>query len=93
MTNTGNVAGDEVVQLYIHQRAGSTSRPIRELKGFERVALRPGETKTVRFTLGKEELTYWSESRKAWVEEPEEFDVWVGDDSNAQLHANFHVIE
>lgn len=93
VTNTGNVAGDEVVQLYIHQRAGSTSRPIRELKGFERVALRPGETKTVRFTLGKEELTYWSESRKAWVEESEEFDVWVGDDSNAQLHANFHVIE
>ena len=93
VTNTGGIAGDEVVQLYIHQRAGSTSRPIRELKGFERVALKPGETKTVRFTLGKKELTYWSEGRRAWVEEPEEFDVWVGDDSNAQLHANFHVVE
>jgi beta-glucosidase len=93
VTNTGNVAGDEVVQLYIHQRAGSTSRPIRELKGFERVALRPGEAKTVHFALGKNELTYWSESRKAWVEEPEEFDVLVGNDSNAQLRANFHVIE
>ena len=93
VTNSGSVAGDEVVQLYIHQRAGSTSRPIRELKGFERVALQPGETKTVRFTLGKKELTYWSEARKSWVEEPEEFDVWVGDDSKAQLHASFHVVE
>jgi beta-glucosidase len=58
VTNTGGVAGDEVVQLYIHQRAGSTSRPMRELKGFERVALRTGETTTVRFPLGPEELTY-----------------------------------
>jgi beta-glucosidase len=57
------------------------------------VALRPGEAKTVHFALGKNELTYWSESRKAWVEEPEEFDVLVGNDSNAQLRANFHVIE
>lgn len=93
VTNTGRVAGDEVVQLYIHQRAGSTSRPICELKGFERVALQPGESKTVRFTLGKKELTYWSESRKAWVEEPEEFDLWVGDNSNAQLHASFHILD
>jgi beta-glucosidase len=76
--NTDAIAGDEVVQLYIHQRAGSTSRPIRELKAFARVALQPGESKPVRFTLGKKELTYWSESRSAWVEEPEEFDVWVG---------------
>ena len=74
-------------------RMDSTSRPIRELKGFERVALQPGETKTVHFTLGKKELTYWSEARKGWVEEPEEFDVWVGDDSKAQLHASFHVVE
>ncbi len=93
VTNTGSIAGDEVVQLYIHQRAGSTSRPIRELKGFERAALQPGETKTIHFTLGKKDLTYWSETRKAWVEEPEEFDVWAGDDSNAKLHASFHVIE
>ncbi len=93
VTNTGSIAGDEVVQLYIHQRSGSASRPIRELKGFERVSLQPGETKTIYFTLGKKELTYWSESRKAWVEEPEEFDVWAGDDSNAKLHASFRVVE
>jgi hypothetical protein len=55
VTNTGGIAGDEVVQLYIHQRAGLSSRPIRELKGFERAGLQPGESKTVRFTLGKKE--------------------------------------
>jgi beta-glucosidase len=93
VTNTGSLAGDEVVQLYIHQRAGSTSRPMRELKGFERVALQPGGTKTVRFPLGPKELTYWSTARKAWVEEPEEFDVWVGNSSAAEAHATFRVVE
>ena len=92
-TNTSAVAGDEVVQLYIHQRAGSTSRPIRELKGFERVTLQPGESKTVHFTLGKNELTYWSEAHKGWVEEPEDFDVWAGNSSKAELHATFRMVE
>ena len=90
--NTSSVAGDEVVQLYIHQRAGSTSRPIRELKGFERIALKPGEKKTVTFKLGKNELTYWSSSKHDWVEETEEFDVWVGSDSTAKEHATFKVV-
>ena len=93
VSNTGSVPGDEVVQLYIHQRAGSTSRPMRELKGFECVPLRPGESKTVHFTLGPTELTYWSTARKAWVEEPEEFDVWVGNSSTAESHATFKVVE
>jgi beta-glucosidase len=89
--NQGPVAGDEVVQLYIHQRAGSASRPVRELKGFERVALAPGEKKTVHFSLGKDELKFWSPQARAWVVEPEEFDVWVGGDSKAPLHAEFKV--
>jgi len=89
--NTGAVAGDEVVQLYIHQKAGSASRPVRELKGFKRISLTPGEKQTVRFTLSKDELAYWSTSKKAWVEEPEEFDVWVGSDSKATIHAAFRV--
>ena len=93
VTNTGSIAADEVVQLYIHQRAGSTSRPIRELKGFERVALNPGETKTVHLVLTKNELTYWSESLRKWVEETEEFDVWIGNNSNAELHGTFRVVE
>lgn len=89
--NTGCRAGDEVVQLYIHQQAGSASRPVRELKGFERVALAPGETKTVRLKLGPEELRYWSAAARDWVQEAETFDVWVGNDSFASLHSTFRV--
>ncbi len=89
--NTGSRAGDEVVQLYIHQQAGGASRPIRELKGFERVTLAAGETKTVRFKLGPEELRYWNAAVKDWVQDAETFDVWVGNDSTASLHATFKV--
>lgn len=87
--NTGDRPGDEVVQLYIHQQAGAASRPVRELKGFERVTLAPGEKKTVQFPLGKAELSYWSTAENKWVEEPETFDVWAGGDSTAPLHATF----
>ena len=89
VTNTGALAGDEVVQLYIHQRSGSASRPVRELKGFERVSLKPGEKKTVKLTLGPEALRYWSAARKTWVLDTAEFDVWVGTDSAASLHGTF----
>lgn len=92
VTNTGPVAGDEVVQLYIHQRAGSDSRPLRELKGFARVTLVPGETQTVAFTLGPAELGHWSTSANAWVQDAAAFDVWVGADSRATLHADLAVI-
>jgi beta-glucosidase len=91
--NTGSSPGDEVVQLYIHQQSGSSSRPVRQLKGFERVPLEPGEKKTVHFTLAKDELTYWSPSLKTWVLEPAVFDVWAGEDSTASLHANFEVTQ
>jgi len=87
--NTGSVPGDAVAQIYIHQRYGSASRPVRQLKGFERIALQPGETKTLKFPLGSEELKYWNPQTKEWVVEPSEFDVWAGDDSNAGLHAEF----
>jgi beta-glucosidase len=89
--NTGHRSGSEVVQVYIHQRAGSASRPVRELKGFQRTNLGPGEKKTLHFTLGNDELSFWSPEAKAWVEESEEFDVWVGNDSTASLHASFRV--
>jgi len=92
VTNTGAVAGDEVVQLYVHQKAGSDSRPIRELKGFRRVGLKPGETQTVTFPLGPDELRYWSTSQRKWVQDTEAFDVWVGADSTATLHADLTVV-
>jgi beta-glucosidase len=91
--NTGAATADEVAQLYIHQQYGSTSRPVRELKGFERVTLAAHEKKTVHFSLGNDELTYWSTATKSWVEEPAKFDLWAGADSTAQLHANFLITQ
>lgn len=93
VTNTGSVAGDTVAQLYIHQRAGSASRPVRQLKGFQRVTLNPGVTETVKFPLGKDELSFWSPQTKAWAVEPGTFDVWAGEDSTATLHAELAVTE
>ena len=91
--NTGGVAGDEVVQVYVHQQSGSASRPVRQLKGFEKVTLAPGEKKTLHFVLGKDELTYWSPSEKKWVLEPAVYDVWAGEDSTAKLHASFELTQ
>jgi beta-glucosidase len=93
VTNTGSLAGDEVVQLYIHQKAGRDSRPRRELKGFERVTLQPGETRTVAFQLGPDQLSYWSTSAGRWVQDTEAFDIWVGADSLATLHADLKVVK
>jgi beta-glucosidase len=91
VTNSGAVAGDALGQLYIHQRSGSASRPVRQLKGFQRVTLQPGESKTLKFRLGKEELQFWSPLARTWVIEPSGFDVWAGEDSTAALHAVFTV--
>jgi beta-glucosidase len=93
VTNTGSRAGDAVVQLYIHQRAGSASRPARQLKGFQRVNLAAGAKQTLHFTLGPEELKFWSPAKKDWVVEPEQFDVWVGEDSTAKLHGEFRLTQ
>jgi beta-glucosidase len=87
--NAGDRAGDEVAQLYIHQQSGSASRPVRELKGFNRISLAPHEKKTVHFSLGAKELTYWSASLHEFVQDGTRFDIWVGDDSNATLHATY----
>jgi len=91
VTNTGTIAGDAVAQVYIHQRAGSASRPVRQLEGFKRVALGPGETQTLKFSLGKDELQYFNPQTKAWVVDPGTFDVWAGEDSTAGLHAELVV--
>ncbi len=89
--NTSARPGDEVAQLYIHQKSGSASRPVRELKGFERISLAPHEKRTLHFPLGKAELSYWSESARNWVQDAAQFDVWAGGDSSASLHTTFAV--
>lgn len=89
LKNTGAVDADQTVQLYTHQRAGSASRPIRELKGFVRVHLRAGETRAVTIPLHAEDLRFWSAANHAWALEPGLFDVWIGDSSTAAEHATF----
>jgi beta-glucosidase len=93
VANTGNRAGDAVVQLYIHQRAGSASRPVRQLKGFQRLTLQPGSKQTIHFKLGPDELQFWSPALKKWVVEPEQFDIWAGDNSQAKLHSEFRLTQ
>ena len=78
--NTGTRAGDEVVQLYVHDPVASVTRPIKELKGFERVTLAPGETRTVSFTLGPDAFSLWDLDMVERVE-PGLFDIMVGSDS------------
>ena len=91
VTNTSDRAADEVVQLYIHQRYGTASRPVRELKGFQRVTLAAGEARTVQFPLGPEQLRYWNAGVRDWVLDASTFDVWVGGDSTARLTTTFRV--
>jgi beta-glucosidase len=78
--NSGSVAGDEVVQLYISETGTSVARPVRELKGFQRVTLAPGASKHVEFTLGRDELAFWNIDMKNVVE-PGKLSIWVGGNS------------
>jgi beta-glucosidase len=80
ITNTGTREGDEVAQLYIHQKVGSVTRPVMELRGFERVTLKPGEKKTVHFKITPIELQMLNRDMH-WVVEPGTFDVMVGPSS------------
>jgi beta-glucosidase len=91
VTNAADRAGDEVVQLYIHQRHGTASRPVRELKGFQRITLAAGETRSIQFELGPKERRYWNAVVRDWVTDASTFDVWVGGDSTAPLSTTFEV--
>ena len=81
VTNTGNRAGAEVVQLYVHQDKCSVPRPPKELKGFKKVFLKPGETQTVTLTLDKRSFAYFSEEKNDWVIEPGKFEFQIGSSS------------
>lgn len=81
VTNTSATTADEVVQLYIHQRHGESTRPLKELKGFQRVTVPAGETVSVEFDLGPDQLRYWSAASRRWVQDATELDVWVGGSS------------
>ena len=91
VTNVGQRASDEVAQLYIHQRYGSGSRPVRELKGFQRLALAAGESQTLRFLLGPDELRFWNAATRDWVIDTTTIDVFVGGDSTAAQTVSFTI--
>ena len=90
ITNTGSVAGDDVVQLYIHESNTSILQPVRRLEGFQRVTLAPRQTKTVTFTLGSQNLGFYTEQGQ-FVVEPGPFDAWVGDSSVGGLPSTFEI--
>jgi len=89
VANTGNMDADEIVQLYIRDRVGSITRPIKELKGFKRIHIKKGESADVEFTLKGEDLAFFN--GKITATEPGKFDVWVSTNSDEGLHGEFVV--
>jgi beta-glucosidase len=90
VTNTGDRVGDEVVQLYIHDPVAGISQPIRRLRGFERVTLDPGKTRTVTFSLNKRDFGFY-DNRGRYVVEPGQIDVYAGNSSTADMKQSFTV--
>ena len=90
ITNTGKRDGDEIVQLYIHQQAASVARPVKELKGFQRIHLKAGEKRKVTFRIGREQLQYYDAEGNS-VLEPGVFDVMIGSDSRRVMSATLRV--
>ena len=91
VTNTGKRAGDEIVQLYIHDLVSSVTRPVMELKDFKRVSLKPGESKTVEFTITPDKLSFLNLNMESVVE-PGSFDIMVGTSSVKYETAKLEVV-
>ncbi|HMI07814.1 MAG TPA: glycoside hydrolase family 3 C-terminal domain-containing protein, partial [Flavobacterium sp.] len=92
VTNTGNYDGAEVVQLYVKDQVGSVTRPVRELKGFEKIQLKKGEKRTATFELSSEDLKFYNIDMKN-AAEPGDFAIFVGGNSNAELQENFELVK
>ncbi len=91
ITNSGKVAGEEVVQLYLRDKVGSVVRPIIELKDFQKIKLNAGETKMVKFTIDKQKLSFYNTDLK-WITEPGDFDLMIGSSSSdIRLKATFEL--
>ena len=91
LTNNGPVAGDEVVQLYLRDLVASLTRPVRELKGFRRVRLEPGQTVRVEFDLHADDLAFYGRSGQLTTE-PGEFHLWIGGSSATQLRTELRIV-
>jgi beta-glucosidase len=88
--NAGERPGDEIVQFYVAGSAASISRPVKELRQFQRVTLRPGETRRVEFAVVRDHLRFWSNG--GWIVEPGEFKVWIGPSSATGLEGKFQLL-
>ena len=91
LSNTGDVAADEVVQLYVRDLVANVTRPIKELKGFRRVRVEPGQTMTIDFELGKDDLAFYGRNMQRMTE-PGEFHAWIGGSSETQLRTEFRIV-
>jgi beta-glucosidase len=89
--NNGSREGDEVVQLYVRDLVGSVTRPVRELKGFKRIHLRPGEKQTVEFTLRTQDLAFHNANNQ-FVTEPGKFQVWIAPDAERGVRGDFELV-
>ena len=92
VSNSGNFDGEETVQLYIRDMVGSITRPLKELKGFQKVFLKKGESKPVTFTLSVDDLKFYDANLK-WIYEPGDFKVFVGGNSQDVKEASFKVLK
>ena len=92
VTNTGNYKGEEVVQLYLRDIVGSIARPMKELKGFEKIELNPGESKIVNFEIENSLLEFYSYNN-VWESEPGMFHVFIGTDSNVKDYKEFYLTD
>jgi beta-glucosidase len=90
--NTGNYDGQEIVQLYVRDLVGSVTRPVKELKGFEKITLKKGETKTVSFEISSEDLKFYNLDMK-FEAEPGSFEVFVGESSATERKENFELVD
>jgi beta-glucosidase len=92
VTNTGDVAAEEVVQLYVRDLVGNVTRPVRELKGFRRLRLEPGELVSVDFTLHTDDLAFFGRDNRL-LTEPGEFHAWIGGSSATELGTGFRIVD
>ena len=91
VTNNGNKDGKEVVQLYIRDLVGSITRPVKELKGFQKINLKAGESKTVTFNITNDDLKFYNYDLK-YVSEPGDFKVFIGGNSRDVKEADFKLL-
>ena len=81
VTNSGKIAGAEIVQIYVKDEESSLKRPEKELKGFQKVSIKPGASSTITVKLGKDAFSFYDDTKKAWVLEPGKFSILVGSSS------------